>query len=80
MRPISSTAEFIVEGQRDRVPRARVAPEAVNFYITQDTQKHILAPVLRSGEFQQHGVFPHNSHKSGTRGLAVPTLGLFEDI
>ncbi len=63
-----------------RVPRAHVAPEAVNFYITQDTQKHILAPVLRSGEFQQHGVYPHNSHKSGTRGLAVPTFVLFEDI
>jgi len=55
MRPISSTAEFIVEGQRVRVPRAHVAPEAVNFYITQDTQKHILAPVLRSGGFRITG-------------------------
>jgi hypothetical protein len=38
-----------------RVPRAHVAPEAVNFYITQDTQKHILAPVLRSGGFRITG-------------------------
>lgn len=35
----------------DQVPRVRLEPTPVNFYITQDTQKHMIAPVLRSGQF-----------------------------
>jgi len=54
-RPLTATVEFMVEGKRDQVPRGRLEPTPVNFYITQDTQKHMIAPVLRSGGFKVTG-------------------------
>ncbi|KAK8914612.1 hypothetical protein KSP39_PZI024263 [Platanthera zijinensis] len=54
-KPLSATLELIVEHDDARLTQAPVAPELVNFFITQDTQKHELLPELSSGRFQVTG-------------------------
>ncbi|KAK8940362.1 hypothetical protein KSP40_PGU017005 [Platanthera guangdongensis] len=54
-KPLSATLELIVEHDDARLTQALVAPELVNIFITQDTQKHELLPELSSGRFQVTG-------------------------
>ncbi|BBN18590.1 vacuolar protein sorting-associated protein 26C [Marchantia polymorpha subsp. ruderalis] len=54
-KSLSATTEFIIESRPGRFQRSLVVPESVNFYITQDTQKHALLPVIRSGGFRVTG-------------------------
>lgn len=54
-KPLSAILELIVEHDDARLTQMPVAPELVNFFITQDTQKHELLPELSSGRFQVTG-------------------------
>ncbi|XP_024363024.1 uncharacterized protein [Physcomitrium patens] len=47
--------EFMVEERKEQMPRRLLESTPVNFYITQDTQKHVIAPALRSGGFKITG-------------------------
>jgi hypothetical protein len=54
-KQMSVIVEFMVEGNKEQIPRLPFESTVVNFYITQDTQKHMIAPVLRSGGFKITG-------------------------
>ncbi|KAL2608976.1 hypothetical protein R1flu_027549 [Riccia fluitans] len=54
-KSLSATTEFIIECRPGRFQKSLVVPESVNFYITQDTQKHALYPSLRAGGFRITG-------------------------
>lgn len=54
-KAISATLEFIIETEKGKLYKAPVSLESVNFYITQDTQRHQLLPSLQSGGFRVTG-------------------------
>lgn len=54
-KAISATLEFIIETEKGKLYKAPVPLESVNFYITQDTQRHQLLPSLQSGGFRVTG-------------------------
>ncbi|CAM6083270.1 unnamed protein product [Calypogeia fissa] len=54
-KTFSATTEFIVEYRPGKFQKSLISSEAVNFYITQDTQKHALSPIIRSGGFRVTG-------------------------
>lgn len=54
-KSLSATMEFIIKSEKDNLPPKPVSPEMVFFYITQDTQKHLLLPELKSGGFRVTG-------------------------
>uniref|UniRef100_A0A7I4BWQ2 Vacuolar protein sorting-associated protein 26C n=1 Tax=Physcomitrium patens TaxID=3218 RepID=A0A7I4BWQ2_PHYPA len=54
-KQMSSMIEFMVEERNEQIPRGLIESTTVNFYITHDTQKHMISPVLRSGGFKITG-------------------------
>ncbi|KAI5660285.1 hypothetical protein M9H77_29078 [Catharanthus roseus] len=54
-KSLSTTMEFIVESEKGNLPEKPVSPDTVIFYITQDTQRHMLLPELKSGGFRVTG-------------------------
>ncbi|XP_031106898.1 vacuolar protein sorting-associated protein 26C isoform X1 [Ipomoea triloba] len=51
-KSLSATMEFIIESEKDTLPEKPISPEMVFFYITQDTQRHLLLSHLKLGEFK----------------------------
>lgn len=54
-KALSATLEFIIESEKGKLYKTPVPLESVNFYITQDTQRHQLLPSLQSGGFRVTG-------------------------
>ncbi|XP_019196205.1 PREDICTED: Down syndrome critical region protein 3 homolog isoform X2 [Ipomoea nil] len=51
-KSLTATMEFIIESEKDTLPEKPISPEMVFFYITQDTQRHLLVSHLKLGEFK----------------------------
>ncbi|GLT45482.1 hypothetical protein SLA2020_193110 [Shorea laevis] len=54
-KSLSATMEFIIETDKADIFEQQISPEMVIFYITQDTQRHPLLPVLKLGGFRITG-------------------------
>ncbi|KAJ6793445.1 Down syndrome critical region protein 3-like protein [Iris pallida] len=54
-KSLTATVEFLVESNKTISQVVPAQPESVNFYITQDTQKHQLLPELLTGRFRITG-------------------------
>ncbi|KAJ6833815.1 Down syndrome critical region protein 3-like protein [Iris pallida] len=68
-KSLTATVEFIVESNKRISQVVPAQPESINFYITQDTQKHQLLPELLTGHFRITGRI------STQCSLADPLLG-----